>query len=551
MERIGMRSENLQKYFVKEYERFFLYNNFVISAPHIIYRWCMIGKKNITPQIHQKIASKMFLWINSNANSEDIIFNTITYFSSSQKKFITVPLETIFADIDNRYFKENIRSKLAEFGYTKGIEINILSEDERWSGSEFCWIIPVILSASIHILTDKITRDQLHDINSDENSWLFTSISATALQLFPKTELDTYGAITHTVMTNHRLPLLSQEVKNIKNKKTKTAISHRDMQEYFHIKEIENQPMIDYGILNFWSSYDEHYINHISKTQNEIRGIGSYLNEKLVKAWGDILKHGHEERMIEDFINSIQQQGLFGACIENHDAVFADITSFFNQSKQCQDEKIGIMPLTSSKYWWSFLFVTKYKKSRETMERVFEKLQEIWHKMMHYQYLSRIDWFTTDGLQIEQDIGKDIYSSHIKDNNAILESSCGKQIIGSHRKLIEQIDNGIIFDTIDSKIYIDKKPTTYKQLMTQSGTIDVIQPLFERMWWYINNSELPPSSYSKNKNEMVGKIIWPLQELVQKKFHEKLDLKCKGSMINFDMSLTSTKTNLYLLKKIH
>jgi hypothetical protein len=45
--------------------------------------------------------------------------------------------------------------------------------------------------------------------------------------------------------------------------------------------------------------------------------------------------------------------------------------------------------------------VTKYKKSRETVEKLLEKLQEIWHKTAYYQYLSRIDWFSNDGLHIE------------------------------------------------------------------------------------------------------------------------------------------------------
>jgi hypothetical protein len=48
-----------------------------------------------------------------------------------QNQFITAPFEAIFADINISYFEQNIKSKLSEFGYTQGIEINIFSENER------------------------------------------------------------------------------------------------------------------------------------------------------------------------------------------------------------------------------------------------------------------------------------------------------------------------------------------------------------------------------------------------------------------------------------
>ncbi|MFA7298860.1 MAG: hypothetical protein WC010_04420 [Candidatus Absconditabacterales bacterium] len=540
-----MKSSNLQKKFAKEYERFFLHNNLVVSVPQIIHRGNIFDKKNVFPQIKQKTSSKMFLGINTDSNLTDITFNDITYFSSLQKQFITVPLKTIFADIDDAYFKGCIASKLAELCYKKGMEINILSENERGSGIEFCGIIPVLLSAAIHALAETATIDQLNGINRLENAQIFENISTTALQLFPRAELDNYGAITYTAMTNHRLPTLSQKMAN------KTGVKNINVQEAFHIKRKDNQPMIDYGILSFGSSYDEHYINHLSKTQESIKEIGCHLNEALAKARENILKSEYDEQKIDSFIKAVQQQGLFGICIENHHAVFTDIAFLFNQSKQFQDEKIGVMPLTSAKYGGSFLFVTKYKKSRETIERLLEKLQEIGHKTAFYQYLSRNDGLINDGVKIEQYIDKDLFSLHIKDNNAILECYTGQKTIGNHRKLLDQIDNSIVFDAIDGKIYINNEPTNHHEIITQSGTIEIIRKLIENPGEYINNSRFPPSSYSKNKNEMVGKVIGPLQELVQKTFHEKLELKCSGNIVDFDLCLNPNNINIHLLKKIH
>jgi hypothetical protein len=195
--------------------------------------------------------------------------------------------------------------------------------------------------------------------------------------------------------------------------------------------------------------------------------------------------------------------------------------------------------------------VVNHSKSRETMEKLLTKLKENWHIAAHYQYLSRIDWYTNEWLKIEQYIDKSFYSPHIKNSNDIMESCNWTKIIWNHRKLLEQAEDGIVFDGIDGKIYINNEITNHNEIPTQSGTVEVIKVLFENMWSYVNNSKLPPSSYSKNKNEMVGKIIWPLQELAQKKFNEKLELECTGSIVDFDLKLTPNKINLHLLKKIH
>jgi hypothetical protein len=46
--------------------------------------------------------------------------------------------------------------------------------------------------------------------------------------------------------------------------------------------------------------------------------------------------------------------------------------------------------------------------------------------------------------------------------------------IGVHHKLLTDLPEGIIFDTIDKKIYIRKKPITHKDLCTQSGTVEIM-----------------------------------------------------------------------------
>ena len=488
----------------------------------------------------------MFIWININHNSDKILFKDITYFSAGQNQFTTVPIATIFADIsmENSYFEHSIKSKLVELGYNKGIEINILSENERWTWTEFCGIIPVLLATALHVLTNRATINQLNDETTFSNSPNFEHIYQTAIKLFPKSNIDSHGIITYTAMGNARAPMIAHTQTKQKHE-TKT-----DILDFLNISDTTNQPMIDYGILSFGSSYDEYYTNHLPKTQNSQNEIGAHLNEKLLNARWNILKCPYDEKAIEDFIGVIIEQGIFGTFVESDHTLFTDTIFLFSQIKQFQDEKIWLMPLTSNKCGGSFLFATKYKKSRETMEKLLMKLGEIGHNTANYQYLSWMDWFTNAGLKVEQYISQNFFSSYVKNDCAMLQDLWWQTFIGSYNDLLIRQAEGIIFDTINKKIYINGENVTHKDLFTQSATVEIVEVLFNNKWHYIKNNALPPSSYSKNKNDMTGKIILPLQQLMEKKFKEKLELTCSWSIVNFDLMLNTWKIPIRLIKKI-
>jgi hypothetical protein len=66
----------------------------------------------------------------------------------------------------------------------------------------------------------------------------------------------------------------------------------------------------------------------------------------------------------------------------------------------------------------------------------------------------------------------------------------------------------------------------------------------------ISNKQLPISSYSKNKNDMLGKIVIPLLSLIEKKTKKKLPLICKGSLYDFTMRLDNSDIEMTILNHI-
>lgn len=99
-------------------------------------------------------------------------------------------------------------------------------------------------------------------------------------------------------------------------------------------------------------------------------------------------------------------------------------------------------------------------------------------------------------------------------------------------------------------MYLDGKKLNSDDLKSQTTTINILGVLLDNIGKDIANKELEISSYSKNKNEMLGKIIIPLIEFLEKKTGKKLPLICKGSIYDFYIKLNPTDIPIHTITKI-
>jgi len=66
----------------------------------------------------------------------------------------------------------------------------------------------------------------------------------------------------------------------------------------------------------------------------------------------------------------------------------------------------------------------------------------------------------------------------------------------------------------------------------------------------VDSKKFPSSTYSKNKNEMVSKIVLPLIDLIEKKTGKKLQLICKGSLYDFYMKLSHSDVDIAVISRL-
>lgn len=86
--------------------------------------------------------------------------------------------------------------------------------------------------------------------------------------------------------------------------------------------------------------------------------------------------------------------------------------------------------------------------------------------------------------------------------------------------------NGFLLDGVSKKIYYDGKKLTSKDIVSQSTTVDVLLMLFDNVDKDISNESLERSSYSRNKNEMLSKVVLPFKKFVKSKTQKILPLEC-------------------------
>jgi len=63
-------------------------------------------------------------------------------------------------------------------------------------------------------------------------------------------------------------------------------------------------------------------------------------------------------------------------------------------------------------------------------------------------------------------------------------------------------------------------------------------------------SDLTLSSYSTNKNDMVSKIISPIEKLVKNEKNIDFKITCNWTMSNFTMKLEDTELEIFMIKSL-
>ncbi len=585
-ERIPMNTKSLQKHFTSEYEGFFAKNDLILSACNS-FPWNLgFGANKNKVHIKQKIPTKTYIGINT-LNENKVILSVIKSFDTIHHTFNTVA----FKDVNKKHVEIAIliREFLDKQGYKKGMEINFLSENPRGHGLAFSWTAGVLIATGIYLTIGKITLSDLQDYDT----FIWLPVFEDIFQLGRKIDdISRYGNSIgnncYTPMIDGHLPaVIFSEEYDIKSAEKQIKIHKYKIKDFFEIKNDIDEIHLDYGIIYSWNENKIEQIHQLfSNTEEELLTIEKSMisllkkhgitktkdfpfgrifenhflttledaffvvNFKLLHMFKLLLEKGFDDTIITEFIQTINENNDIGMFFEQHNKIYSLCKFWFDHYKKFDEEMIGFFPINTSKTWGSFVFVAKHNKSRDTITQTIKKLQDLGYTDLTIEYASRLDGTCGDGIQAEQRIHGGKFSEYIQKDQVYYKNNQNKSFIGNYNEILATEQDWLLLDMLHNKIYLNGKKLNSSDLCSQTTTINILDKLLENIWQDVSNKEFEISSYSKNKNEMIGKIVLPLIALIEKETGERFPLICKGSIYDFYMKLNPSIIKIAIVKKI-
>ena len=569
------------------YKKFFCEHNLVFSTNNVIDWWIWIWESFNNFKIKQKVSTKTYCGVKFNQTWK-MTLNKLYEFDWLEHTFVVCDFEDTVQDY-------SLIQKFLDDNYTaiwnKWIELSFICENPRGHGFGTGDIVSLLTVFAMMYTEWTITPNILKNYEEFLKSKLADELHHKA-RSFADILMDwrSTGSDIFVSMWNDPMPIVyvSKNIANkhlYENEKDKSKTIHKNIFDFLWIKNHEQELPFDFWVFYFGVDYDTDYVNQVSQIyKKEINEVQSYTHDlfekngivdndfyfwdldyetfydnfvevwiilhfKLLRAFEKVLKNPLDENRIDKFIKIINEFWAFSIIIESSNTFLTNIRNCFDSLKLFDNEKIGICPLTLWKMWWSFLFVTPYKKSRRTISKMVEKYNYMWNKM-HLEYASWIDWYAHDWLSIEQDISNNIFSEYLQSGSVVYKDNFGKNYIWDYNTIIEKESKWILLDCVEWKIYINWKDLTSKDLVSQSSTVEILDYLISNMWQTVPSKDLPYSSYSTQRNQMAGKIILPLKKLTKKYFGKEIDLDCAGWLWWFNLTLTEKEIKIWVVKNI-
>lgn len=583
---------NLQTTHQSIYKDFFLQHPMVFSCNNVFNRGNGIGESFNNFKIKQKVPSKTYCGITFNTTGEINLKYVYEYHHDEEKFYAenydkVIPNTQLVINDIKKWMDDNQR----EIFYPgKWIDISFISENPRGHGFGFLWISVGLISFALHYLTKQVSDKDIANYPEFSTSKTFTQIHHLAWTWADLlSEWKSNGSNIYTAMSENHLPLvyIFNHIKDAlvyETQQEQNQIHALSLTDFLGLPQEDELPL-DFGIIYFGVDYNAEYIYNVSKNykrnieniqeyinqalkRNKITNIKSYLWDldtksfydnfinvwtilhfKLLKQFERVLKKKYDEYTINTFIGIINEFGDFSNIIETENTAIIAIQKKFENIKLFADETLGICPLTLGESGWSFLFVTKYEKSRKTINNLIDELQHDWHSA-YLEYCSRKDGYSQKWLCIDQDLKNKIYSSYISDNSILYQDNKWTNILTNSNEVLANKEIDILLDAINNKVYIRSEKLDSKDLGSQSTTVEVFAKLLENLGQEVDNNQFAVSSYSKQRNQMLGKIILPLQELIKSKINEDLHVECVGSLYDFSLTLNEKKLTIWVIREI-
>ncbi len=602
--RDSLNSRILKERFPEVYKKFFSKCQLVVSAPHFftwageyVAYWGGIA-------ILQKTPLRIYLGLELSPVSSNrgniIIENDIVSYSIKEDKFKPDQYEHSAQERLLDFLNDTEPSFKIE---KQTLKIHILSElPLRATGSTTAMssALAVLLFLQSQVLKPNDIKGWKDSFSSDliqNNKFKFDSVFRLAWKILAAFRGEyASGTAVFAVLLPSFLPVfycmagkknlnLPIEVETNYDILEKVPVFGGRVEELFHLKKIPSWP-IDFALISLGesrgvSSFSTQKLQDIFREANKFVDkdfkkffnlkkelkpffcrkndiwqanlqVMNALNIRILMKMGELLKSGQREDILRDFLRAIDKHQILFLLLGVNPLQINIANSIIHQeASKVDDLGAGVKSASTTKKDIILVAVPAGRMSK-IIERAALRIKKELNLELQIIYASWLDGIEQEGIKIEQDLERKIYSGFISENTVYVRDFSQKNPVNlllsseEFNKRKKEIDLLLIEE--EGKIYIKGKPLTSKELHSKKATIKLLKILLEKRGQEVLNSELPRSSYSQDRYELQGKIIIPLIKAIEKRTKKKLDFKISGGIINFSLKLNPNLVKIWLVK---
>lgn len=283
-------------------------------------------------------------------------------------------------------------------------------------------------------------------------------------------------------------------------------------------------------------------------------GIFTFLSLQIIKSLGEVFEKGSEISLwrLNQAMNNYQKVlGLVYATTEKIDYICREVNNFFYES----GEWIGGSAKVSVGFGGDILLVIPKQFSQKVVSSLFHSLRKKIGPDFSLDYASWIDGFEEEGMRVEQHLAEGMYSKFISEGSISLKNFTKEGIIQIEITSLEGFEKekskiDLLLDAIENDIYVKGEKLTSKEIPSSSATVEILSILLDNLGKSISNSQLPESSYARDRNEIQSKIVSPLVKAIKTKTKKSLPLKISGGLVEFKIKLDPSDLDIRILNKV-
>lgn len=237
--------------------------------------------------------------------------------------------------------------------------------------------------------------------------------------------------------------------------------------------------------------------------------------------------------------------------VQGYNTFAHDLTHVLEDTLTGIQHTIGIIPIFSGKGGGGYLCIMPFGKGHMVMDNAIQRLR-VYHPHATVEYASWLHSPLQTGIVVEQSLTESKFSNYLdEDHQYTYTDNKGNKSVGSLTELKNaHLEDGILLDTIENKIYFKGTKLNSKDITSQTTAIEILTMLLDHAGEDIKNTVFSPSTLTRQYNQMLGKIILPLRKLSKQYFGRELEIETHGTLREFTLTFHEKNISLGIIRKI-